>query len=178
MKRHHDSRIDFITLALHGKKVSFDKVLKIIDDMVKLLDKEQYDDDLRQEICVEDLDKAEDKLKTTEASIKNVEKAIAEDKDLEQTTEDEIDGLKKGIKKLDKDVTDATGVRKEEHESYTATLAENKAAKDLLLLAKNRLNKFYNPSLYKAPPKEELSADEQIAANMGVTLFQQMNRLP
>jgi len=173
LSSHHDPRIDFITLALHGKKVSFDKVLKMIDDMVKLLDKEQYDDDLRQEICVEDLDQAEDKLKTTEASIKNVEKTIEEDKDLAETTADEIGGLKDGIKDLDKSVTDSTETRKEEHDSYTATLSENKAAKDLLLLAKNRLNKFYNPKLYKEAPKEELAPDEQIAANMGVTLFQQ-----
>jgi chromosome segregation ATPase len=169
---HNDPRIDFIMLALHGKKVSFDKVIKMIDDMVKLLDKEQYDDDLRQEICVEDLDRTEDKLKTTEGSIKNIEKVIEEDKDLAQTTGDEINNLQKGIKELDKSVTDATGMRKEDHEEYTATLAENKAAKDLLLLAKNRLSKFYHPALYKAPPKEELSADAQIAQNMGMTFVQ------
>merc|ERR1711957_636257 len=29
---------------------------------------------------------------------------------------------------------------------------------------------FYNPSLYKAPPKRELSEDEQITLNMGGTL--------
>jgi chromosome segregation ATPase len=144
----------------------------MIDDMVKLLGKEQYDDDLRQEVCVEDLDKAEDKLKTTEASIKNIEGTIAEDKDLIKTAEDDIDSLKKGIKKLDKDVTDATETRKEEHDEYEATLVENKAAKDLLLLAENRLNKFYNPTLYKAAPKEEVSRDEQIAANLGVSFLQ------
>merc|ERR1719198_2706374 len=33
--------------------------------------------------------------------------------------------------------------------------------------AKNRLNKFYNPKLYKAPPKKELSAEDRIVANMG-----------
>merc|ERR1719262_1334913 len=30
------------------------------------------------------------------------------------------------------------------------------SAKELLLFAKNRLNKFYNPKLYKAPPKRVL----------------------
>merc|ERR1719263_1819269 len=34
----------------------------------------------------------------------------------------------------------------------------------------NRLNKFYNPKLYKPPPKRELSEDEQITLNMGGTL--------
>merc|ERR1711924_352509 len=50
------------------------------------------------------------------------------------------------------------------------TLAANSAAKDLLGFAKNRLNKFYNPKLYKAPPKRELSEEEQITVNMGGTL--------
>merc|ERR1711935_642270 len=40
-------------------------------------------------------------------------------------------------------------------------------AKELILFAKNRLNKFYNPKLYKAPPKRQLSAGDQIYENEG-----------
>jgi len=174
-RRHGDPRIDLIALALHGKKVSFDKVLKMIDDMIKLLNKEQYDDDLRQEICHEELDEAEDKLKATEEKIKNYEKAIKVDKAaIEQAEEDETD-LADGIKKLDKDVVDAAGTRKEEHEHYVATLSENKAAKELLLMAKNRLMKFYNPSLSKEEPKAELSEQERIAQNLGGSSFIQIH---
>merc|ERR1711957_122242 len=36
--------------------------------------------------------------------------------------------------------------------------------------AKNRLNKFYNPKMYKAPPKRELSEEDRITVNMGGTL--------
>merc|ERR1719272_2499226 len=32
------------------------------------------------------------------------------------------------------------------------------------------MNKFYNPKLYKAPPKRELTEDERITLNMGGTL--------
>merc|ERR1719335_695670 len=32
--------------------------------------------------------------------------------------------------------------------------------------AKNRLQKFYNPALYKAPPKKELSSEEAIISKM------------
>merc|ERR1719433_1918189 len=38
---------------------------------------------------------------------------------------------------------------------------------DLLVFAKNRLNKFYNPKLYVAPPKQELTAEERIYVNQG-----------
>merc|ERR1719171_2654547 len=34
----------------------------------------------------------------------------------------------------------------------------------------NRLNKFYNPKMYKAPPKRDLSEEERITVNMGGTL--------
>ena len=63
-------------------------------------------------------------------------------------------------------VADATYNRKEENEDFTASAAANAGAVDLLKFAKNRLNKFYNPSLYVEPPKRQLSEDEFIAQNM------------
>merc|ERR1719393_183332 len=44
-----DFRLNLIALALKGKKVSFDKVLAMVDDMVALLKKEQVDDDDKKE---------------------------------------------------------------------------------------------------------------------------------
>merc|ERR1712176_1543286 len=41
------------------------------------------------------------------------------------------------------------------------------AARDVIAFAKNRLNKFYNPKLYKAPPKVELSAGDRMYASLG-----------
>ena len=71
-----------------------------------------------------------------------------------------------GIKALDKSVAEAIDHRKE----HTALTAGNGAAKELLAFAKNRLNKFYNPKLYKPPAKKELSADDQAAWAAGGTL--------
>jgi outer membrane murein-binding lipoprotein Lpp len=171
-KHHHDARLDLIALALHAKKVNFDKVLKMIDDMVKLLDKEQYDDDLRQEICLEELDEAEDKLKMTEMKIKSIEKRISVDaSNIDQLDQDES-SLKDGIKGLDTSVVESSETRKEEHANYEATLTENKAAKELLIMAKNRLNQFYNPSLHKEAPKAEVSEQERIAANLAFLQIQ------
>merc|ERR1712070_1271527 len=70
----------------------------------------------------------------------------------------------------DKEVADYTAQRKEDHEDFTATLASDSTAKEILKFAKNRLNKFYNPKLYKPPPKRELSEEDQITLNMGGTL--------
>jgi len=49
-------------------------------------------------------------------------------------------------------------------------MAGNTAAKELLAFAKNRLNKFYNPKLYKAPAKAELTAEDQATLAAGGTL--------
>merc|ERR1719453_1570258 len=63
---HKNPKIDLISLALKGKKVSFDKVIGMIDKMVVLLQEEQGTDDQKKEYCEVSLDKAEDDLKTTE----------------------------------------------------------------------------------------------------------------
>merc|ERR1719316_698782 len=38
----------------------------------------------------------------------------------------------------------------------------NEAALGLVEKAKNRMQKFYNPTLYKAPPKKEMSMEDKI----------------
>merc|ERR550514_1998123 len=165
-----DYRLDLISLAIKGKKVSMDKVIKMIDDMVVLLKKEQQDDDDKKEMCEKQLDKAEDDLKVLETTVSDLEKEIEDSKESIATLTDEIAALKEGIVDLDKQVEEATEVRKEENEDYTVLMASNTAAKELIEIAKNRMNKFYNPSQYKAPPKRQLSEDERITLNMGGTL--------
>merc|ERR1712160_166636 len=86
------------------------------------------------------------------------------------TLTEEIAALEKGIKDLDKQVAEATDARKEAHATYVQELAGNKAADEILGFAKNRLNKFYNPKLYKPAPKRELSEEQRITVNMGSTL--------
>merc|ERR1719267_429586 len=49
-------------------------------------------------------------------------------------------------------------------------MANDAAAKELIGMARNRMNKFYNPKLYKPPPKRVLSEEDRIVVNMGGTL--------
>merc|ERR1719421_2316402 len=95
---------------------------------------------------------------------------MAETEDALTTVKDEIKALEDGIKALDKSVAEATEQRKDENADYVTLIAEDSAAKELIEFAKNRLNKFYNPKLYKPPPKRELSEEERITLNMGGTL--------
>merc|ERR1719326_2460784 len=111
-----------------------------------------------------------DDLKVTETTIADLEKEIDDTKESIATLTDEIAALKKGIEELDKMVKDATYNRKEENEDYQTLMANNGAAVELIGMAKNRMQKFYNPSLYKAPPKRELTEEEQATLAAGGTL--------
>merc|ERR1719482_477849 len=121
-------------------------------------------------LILAEFDKQEDIKKGLVLDISDLGKAIAEGKEALATLAEEIEALIQGIKDLDKQVAEATEQRKEENEDFVEGLAAASAAKELLGLAKNRMNKFYNPKLYKAPPKRELSEEERITLNMGGTL--------
>jgi len=165
-----DFRLNLISLALKGKKVSFAKVLVMIDNMTKLLKSEQVNDNDKKEYCETLIDKTEDKVKELELSVSDLAKAVADAKEGIATLAEEIEALEDGIKALDQQVAEATEQRKEEHADSVETLTGDNAAKELIGIAKNRMNKFYNPKLYKAAPKRELSEAEQITVNNGGTL--------
>merc|ERR1719262_380882 len=162
--------LNFIALALQGKKVDFGKVIGMIDEMVATLGAEQQDDDDKKEYCNMAFDAADDKKKSLERSISNLEKAIAKEKEGIAALADEIKALEDGIAALDKSVAESTEQRKEENTEYTELMASDAAAKELLGFAKNRLNKFYNPKLYKAPPKRELTDEDRATLAAGGTL--------
>merc|ERR1719277_1172659 len=163
--------LELLAMALSGKKGvaagGFDKVIQMIDNMVKLLKTEQDDDDHKKEYCSMQFDTSDDKKKALERSISAEEAAIAGAKDAIATLSQEIAALEAGIRALDTAVADATSQRKNENADYKALVASNTAAREVLAFAKNRLNKFYNPKLYKAPPKVELSAGDRVFKSLG-----------
>lgn len=163
-------QMDLISLALQGKKIGFGKVIKMIDDMVALLGKEQTDDDHKKEFCNSQLDSTDDRKKEEERALADAETVIADAEETMAQLNSDIKSLKEGITALDKTVAEATQNRKEEHAAFQELMAQDSAAKEVLAFAKNRLNKFYNKKLYKAPPKRVLSEEERITVNMGGTL--------
>jgi len=167
--RPKNANLELLALALQGKKIGFEKVIQMIDDMIATLKVEQKDDDSKKEYCAEELDLADDKKKGLEHDVADLETAIEDLKGAIVKLAEEIAALTAGIKELDAKVTEATEQRKEENEDFKELMASDTAAKELLKFAKNRLNKFYNPKLYKAPPKTELSREDRIVENMSGT---------
>merc|ERR1719422_980369 len=139
----------------------------MIDNMVVLLKKEQDDDDHKKEYCGMQFDVADDKRKALERNLAGEESEIATAKEVLATLSQEISALEAGIRALDKSVAEATAQRKDENTEFKALMASDTAAKEVLAFAKNRLNKFYNPKLYKPPPKVELSSEDRIYSSMG-----------
>merc|ERR1719160_1863050 len=163
-------QLDLIALALSGKKIGFGEIIRMIDEMVVTLKAEQANDDAKMEYCKSQLDLTDDKLKELGHTKEDQESQIAALQEGITTTTSEIDTLEDGIVALDKSVAEATEQRKKENEEFSQLMAGNGAAKELILFAKNRMQKFYNPKLYKPPPKRELTEEERITLNNGGTL--------
>merc|ERR1719277_1392672 len=138
--------------------------------MVALLGKEQVDDDNKREFCNAQLDQTDDKRKEEERAIADAEAVMADAEEAIAQLKSDIKALTDGIAALDKSVAEATQNRKDEHAAFQELMAQDSAAKEVIGFAKNRLNKFYNPKLYKAPPKRVLSEEDRITVNMGGTL--------
>jgi len=163
-------QVEFIALALQGKKMGFEKVIAMIDEMVATLKEEQAGDDKKKEYCAAEFDSSDDKKKALERTVSDEAAAMEQAEEAIATLKDEIAALTDIIAALDKSVAEATAQRKAEHAEFTDLMAADNAAKDVLNFAKNRLNKFYNPKLYKPPPKRELSEMDRITVAEGGTL--------
>merc|ERR1719439_414942 len=140
----------------------FDDVIKMIDDMVELLGKQQAEDEKQKTYCMDEFDKAADEEAAAKTKLSETDAKLAELTDTIGTLMEEISALGESISALDKSVADATEQRKEEHAAYVETLQMNEVAMGLVEKAKNRMQKFYNPTLYKAPPKTENTMEEKI----------------
>merc|ERR1719161_3151762 len=143
-----------LRMASKGKAQKFDEIIKMIDDMVALLGKEQKDDDTQKEFCTAEFEKAADEEAAAKEKIAGITASIEEQTDTVTTLAEEIKTLKEGIAALDKSVVVATEQRKEEHEEYTDALQMSQAAITLIEKAKEKLNKFYNPALVQVPDQE------------------------
>merc|ERR1719230_2039771 len=87
------SHLDFLALALHGKKIELGKVISMIDEMVALLEKEQTDDDSKKAYCTAEMDTSDDKKKVLERALSDSEASIASAEESIATVTAEIETL-------------------------------------------------------------------------------------
>jgi len=179
---HRSPKLDFLSLSLKSKlkhasqgAVDFGAILKMIDEMVTVLTAEEADDTKHKEWCTSELASSEDEMKATEGKLAALASSIAEATDEAAGLGEDVTALTAKIAGLDKDVAVATEMRKADHAEYLETIALTEAAISLIGKAKNRMQKFYNPALYKPEPKVELSAEDKIISNLGGASFVQVH---
>eukprot|EP00435_Cladocopium_sp_Y103_P009924 s1745_g2.t1 len=139
--------LNFLALALSGKKADFTKILEKIDGLVGLLKQEAEDDKSKKEYCNKEFHGVEEKTKSLESKIKTLTASVVEKKDAIGKLSEDIVALQSGVKSLDDSVATAGKNRQAEHAEFQESSSSNSAALDLLGLARNRLNKVYNPSM-------------------------------
>merc|ERR1719473_1351857 len=165
--RAHTTQLSLMASSLASKAVDFSKITEQIDGMIDVLGKEQADDDAQKAFCDEEFTKSAAEKKETEDKLASLAASIEEMSATVATLKSEIETLTAEIKALDKAVAEATEQRKEEHTTFLQAQAEGSAAVQLIEAAKNKLNKFYNPTMYKAPERRELTEEERIAVANG-----------
>jgi len=171
-KKHHDVHLSFLLQKMTSKLNSkqgpdFGAVSKMIDEMVTVLTNEQAEDAKKKEWCTAELTKAETELAAKQEKMDQTTAAIAQVEDEIAGLADDIKALGESIAGLDKAVFEATADRKAAHAEYVESIQLGEAAVGLIGKAKNRLMKFYNPTVYKAPPKKEATMEEKIIASYG-----------
>jgi len=130
-----------------GSKGNFDKVNKMIDDMVALLVEEGKSDETSKKYCEKELDVSEDKSVEIKKQGKALKSQIAQCKDEIANLSEEINSTVARMAATDKSVAEASEQRKEENAAFTQNMQANNMAIELIGKAKNKLLQFYNPDL-------------------------------
>jgi len=132
-----------------------------------LLKAEQKSDRTDLNFCNKEFEDSDDEQKAHSEKKAALESQVAELKDTIAAVAQDIANLNDKIAALDKTVAEAGDDRKAENAEYVQQKALNEAAVQLIFKAKNRLQKFYNPSLHVKEQRRQLTQEEQISVNNG-----------
>jgi len=138
----HSTQLDFLQMVLASKKVNFAKVGKMIDDMLQILLKEQASDKKKRQYCSQRMANGRDKKRGLKTHVKDATQDMDEAAGVVDESKSEINVVEDDIHGLDKSVKQATRQRKAEHSEYVKSMSTKSSAKDLLGVAKERMNEF------------------------------------
>merc|ERR1719160_136645 len=110
-----------LKLGSKGRAQGMEKVIKMIDDMVALLGKDQADDDKQKVFCEDELEKATDEEAVAKDKKAQLEASISEATDAVASLADDLATLAQDVKDLDKLFAQATEQRKEDHADFLET---------------------------------------------------------
>jgi outer membrane murein-binding lipoprotein Lpp len=170
-KRSADPRLELVSMAMRGKKVSFEKVISLVDKMVELLGREQSEDDEKKQYCKQEIGVSEDEKKTLEESISDTSRSFANSKQMVTGLKEDIEKIAARVDAMNAAVAEATKLRKAQHTTFVDELATNNAAVQILTVAKERLKGFYHSDLLQTPTREVKASNG--SASKGVVALQE-----
>jgi len=142
-------------------KVDFSKVIKMIDDMVKILKQEQTADEHSRETCTKNLNKNDAARKDNQNALDGLSATVEELEGKIADTKEAISKANDEIKELDQNVADSTENRKSENADFTKNVMEQKLVMKILAQAKNRLEQFYRADVAQKEKKQEQAGENK-----------------
>jgi len=148
-----------------GSQGNFDKVNKMIEDMVALLKEEGEADETSKKYCEKELDTSEDSATKIKNDGKALKSQIAQCNDEIANLSEEIKSTVARMAATDKSVAEATAQRKQENAAFTTNMQANNMAIELIGKAKNKMLQFYNPDLAVTETEPEMTTGDELAAS-------------
>merc|ERR1719389_1342665 len=141
---------DVLALAATAQLDAFDKVKKMIDEMVAVLKKDQADEVKHRDFCVEEFDENEKQTLVKNNEIKDLEGLIAKSEATMKTLTEEMAALKDSIAEMQKQMKKASEERELQNKEFQTAVADQVATQQILEKAMKRLESFYKKALLQA----------------------------
>merc|ERR1719247_2356979 len=129
--------LQLLALAATAQLDAFDKVKKMIDEMVTVLKKDQADEVKHRDFCVEEVDE-------------NEKQTLAKNEATMTTLTEEMAALKDSIAEMQKQMKKASEDRELENKEFQTAVADQVATQQILEKALKRLESFYKKALLQA----------------------------
>jgi len=133
------------------------EVIKMVENMIEIVKKEQQDDEKKKGWCQAEMTKAEQEEKSKQDLMDSTVASLSEAEDDLASLVEDIKAMEARVASLDKSVSEATEQRKKEHVEYVEATQMNQVAIKLIKKAKARLQKVYGPKGAGKPAEEEAS---------------------
>jgi len=147
--------------ALRGKpSPALEKITKLVDSMVSVLEKAQEDDNLKIQMCKDETASTEEAKAALSEKAQSKAADIATLSEQLETLERDVAAEKTAITRVDWVVAKATELREKEHKHLATSIAQGAAAVDVMHKAMNSLQKYLDEGGTLDGPKPKKDDEE------------------
>ena len=169
--KQYAAKSDNVRLAMLASKVymgtswHFDSVIADIEKMIEKLREEEQSDIEHRDWCQSERNSANSQNEVLEYDKEQLKAKISRADKASKEMDKERSVTKQEMSALKGEMGNALDLRNEENSDFKTLFASDSAAKEILKFAKNRLNKFYAPKLYKPGLLQESAVYIQVSSH-------------